>query len=400
MATPANDTYSAASGVVVHGGRLYRPAWRRAMAINTWATIPASNTLSSIDPTQNPAINAAYPGLPEWAGSQSGIINAWGGAAFDQANSTLWLPLSGGHADYGGNEPYKIDLSVDTPLWKMVRNPSGAIGNLITTKDSQEATGLYSDGRLRAVHSYNNNLYVPGVGPVVARMGGCWYSGQAGANKASKINETTGEATLLVDYPAVSGIGSPYGGTAYDSLRNYIYTLGVNTAQLAYINLSNNTVAKVGIYDNIVSGYCKTVYLAEYDLLAVFQNGGAGFPSAFYLFDPLNSYVIIQPTITGTFPAGYTLSGSAGAEWDAVNHRFVLWGQGSNTAAIATLAPTGNPRTGNWNASTLTLSGANTVTPTASSANGTYGRFGYSAKLGGCFLLNATNQPIYFFATE
>lgn len=399
MAAPTNDTYTATSGVSVAAGRYSKPAWRRAIAANTWGTVAASNTLSSLDPIKNPAINANYPALPEWAGYHSAIIDAWGGAAFDQTKSTLWLPLQGGHADYGGNEPYKIDLSVDTPIWKMLRNPSGAIGNLITTQDAKESTGLYSDGRLRAVHSYNNNLYIPGIGPVVSRMGGCWISGQAGADKASKIDETTGEATLILNYGGTTGLGSQYGAAAYDASRNYLYLLGVSTVQLAYINLTNNAVGHLGVFDNLTNNYCKMVYLAEYDLLAVFQGGGTGFPQPFFLYDCANGYTIIQPTITGAYPSGFTIRGQGGADWDAINHRFVMWGA-TDTKTIVTLSPTGNPRTAAWSVGALSISGANTTTPTTGALNGTFGRFGYSKNLGGCYLLNATSDPIYFFATE
>ena len=50
MAFPLSDSYSAPSGEGIYAGVSVYPAWRSAMAANTWLEIPASNTLDDIDP--------------------------------------------------------------------------------------------------------------------------------------------------------------------------------------------------------------------------------------------------------------------------------------------------------------------------------------------------------------
>ena len=181
MANPVPVTYNAAASPVA-GGRYVWPAWRRHHAPMSVFAIPASNTLDDLNPKNNPAINPVYPSTPEWMGNHANIIGAWCGACYGDDAGELWLPLSGGHGDYAGNEPYKINLRADVPQWEMVRPPSGAIGNVLTTNDGQEASGVYSDGRPRSIHSYNKSVWIDGVGPAVAVQGSTSWSAQAGVH--------------------------------------------------------------------------------------------------------------------------------------------------------------------------------------------------------------------------
>ena len=158
------------------------------MEANTWKEV-GINTLDDV----NPEYDSTSVKLPKHTSMESStehksIIIAWCGACFDDNESVLWLPL-GGHSDYAGKyEPYKeIDLSVNSPTWEMVRPPSGAIGNQMVLDDGQEATGLYSDGRLRAVHSYNKPVYVPQIGPVMSVTGMAYKSAGAGLRQPAFI---------------------------------------------------------------------------------------------------------------------------------------------------------------------------------------------------------------------
>lgn len=394
------DVYSVGSGQSIYGGTFNRPSWRRAMAANTWAQVPG-NTLASINPESNAAVNPNYPGNAPWHGITgfAAIISAWNGAAWDEATATFWMPLQGGHGDYAGNEPYKKLMMSDTPTWAMLRNPSGAVGNAIVLDDGLEASGVYADGRIRVGHAYNNNVYVPGVGPMVVRIKGPFKSGATDFRKAYLVNETTGEPSLFCDLTSVNP-GESYGGATYDSIRNRVLSIGVGNTPLVAIDVTTKVPSVVVSSDNYVGQYARPVHVADYDLLAILHNGGAGYPQWFYFFDTANGNAKIQPTITGSLPAGLDANGQCGMCWDSANKRFLLWNNSSNTTQIGTLSPTGNPRTQPWQAGALPVSGANTVTPTAATGTGTYGRFVYSKKLGGCFVLNAVDQPIYFFATE
>lgn len=403
MATATAVTYSEASGHAIYGGRINPaswPAWRQAMAIGTWAQV-GSNTLSALNPENNPAINQNYPSSGPWHGTTgfTGITSAWNGACWDEATATFWMPLQGGHADWGGNEVYKNCLFDASPAFSMVRVPSGGIGNAITLNDGQEITGLFSDGRLRPGHSYNNNVYVPGVGPVVVRVKGPFISGATDFGKAYTINETTGEATLLSDLTSLNP-GQSYGGAVYEASRNRILTSGTGNTPLLKIDMTTGTGSTAVSSDNYAGQYLRMVVIPEFDLLAFIHNGGAGYPAQIYFRELSALGTIVTPTITGSYSAGLALNGQVGAEWDHQHRRLVLWNNATNTTEISTLTPGANPRTDAWVRGTVSVSGSNTETPTAAAGNGTYGRFGYSAKLGGCYLLNATNQKMYFFATE
>lgn len=99
------------------------------MSAMTVAEVPTSNTLADIDPEDNPALNANYPGNATWhaLGGHPLIITAWNGACYDPVLDEWWWPNQGGHTDYAGNEPYKLGVRVASPEFVMVRPPSGAL---------------------------------------------------------------------------------------------------------------------------------------------------------------------------------------------------------------------------------------------------------------------------------
>lgn len=74
-----------------------------------------------------------------------------------------------------------------------------------------------------------------------------------------------------------------------------------------------------------------------------------------------------------------------------------MWSNSTNTTQITTLTPGANPRTDAWTVSTLPVSGANAVTPSARVSQGTYGRFAYSPRLGGFLVFNSTSGSHYFY---
>jgi hypothetical protein len=395
MATPTTTSYSVASGVTVYAGRRNRPAWRNAMAANTWATVPASNTLDSLNPKNNVTLNPNYPSNPEWMKSPAvfpGVVSAWCGGCFDTATNTLWLPLSGGHADYAGNEPYKIALNTSAPAWEMVRPPSGAIGNLLTTDDGQEASGVYSDGRPRSIHSYNKHVYVPGIGPVVSVQGNTAWSAQTGKNQVIKISPTTGEAT----YGAInSGTGGASGyGACYDSSRHVIWGRGPATSKFNKYDIALDTWSDVGS-TIAVSGYAGLCYLPDDDCILWLCDY---FTNKFAVFDCATG-IVTQPSVSGS-AVGALLSGRMQPHWVPSLGAVAVWDNSASTTVINTLVKPSNPRTDAWSIGQLAVAGGNTVTPTAATANGTYGRFAYASGLGGFVLLNATSQQLYFYALD
>lgn len=411
-----NQVYSAKSGKGIGGGMVAPintpppstlPAWRRNKVNRTWTTVP-SNTLASINPENDPSINPNYPSQAEWhaIGGQQAIIGSWCGACWDDATGTLHLPLSGGHSDYAGNEPYKITLGVDAPQWKMLRPPSGAVGNVLVTNDGKEVTGVYADGRPRAIHSYNNHVYVPGLGPVLHRQGSTAWTGQTSTNFTWVYNETTGEAANVFELTNTNlgigygNMGSPYGSACWDSLRQVIWCIGIGTTLLAQLKPGTTWTGKtVGTYDNHTSSYASLQHVKEVDLILLATGDGNGGPS-FNVFDPVSG-VRTKVVLSGSFPTGFIwANGAMGMAWCKKLGCVLMWNNTSNTTTITTLTPGANWKTDPWTIGQLTVDASNSVTPTVATTTYTYGRFGYSETLQGCYLLNGVNQPIYFFTID
>lgn len=377
------------------------PSWRTAMTVGTWAEIPG-NTLSDIDPNTNAAINPNGTSGAPWSGTggQPTIVTKWCGAVYDAQTDTMHIPLAGGHTDYAGNEPYKVCIDAESATWAMLRNPSGAIGNTITLNDGQESTGLYSDGRLRSVHSYSNQCYVPGHGPIICRPMAFYSSGGGVLYKMFAVHETTGEASEWADYSALAypdPVGTTNEGAAcYDPTRECIWHLGGGTAKMLKTLVSTRATTAHGTYNNHINdGGGSLRYLAGLDLVAALKS----YTNDLKIFDP-NTSTWTTPTISGSWATGYDNTDSAGGiDWDEVNQRLLCWNQATNTTLITILTPGVDP-TANWTASTMSVDGSNAVTPTARPGPGMFGRFAYSSRLKGCVLLSSTTTPLYFFATE
>lgn len=392
MATPVGDSFAVASGGVIAGGRYRWPAWRRAMSAGIVAQI-GSNKLSDINPANNPAINPNHPATPEWqgAGGQSAVVNAWCGACWDEQGGRLWLPLSGGHGDYAGNEGYKVRLFDESPAWEMTRPPSGAIGNLLTTNDGQEATGNYSDGRPRAIHSYNKHVYVPGVGPLCIVQGNTAWSAADGSARSLLLNESTGEFTAPVTHPS-AGASTSGAAACYDESRHCVWYRAASDGRMHKLDIASWTWNTNGSwqYDSAWN-YKKLIYLPEHDVVLQVDEAKTG---GFALWN-LTAGNYSTPGATNAAPTGLTWGGAAGVAWDG--SRLLVWNNTTGyTHKIFTLTP-GASLADPWTWGELSFSG---VTPSVAPTNGTYGRFAYSPRLNGCLLQNETTQKTYFFAIE
>lgn len=392
MASPVSDIYTVGTGEKIFAGVQDWPAWRKAITAETWGEV-GSNTLSNIDPEDDVLINPNHPAGAPWRGTggQAMIIDAYSGGCWDDDGSTLYI-IGGGHNDYYGNEPYKIELFTASPTWEMIRNPSGAIGNEISFASGDEDTGLFSDGRLRSIHTYNKMRFVPRVGIVISITGNNGPLPQGPMRKAT-ISPTTGE---LLDFSAdVTFLTSPSGsGAAYDSVRNAIYFRGNTTDEMARLNLTTNVWEAAGT--TISQGnYVCLEYIPEHDCLLMVCNGTGGFANGFAVFD-CDTFTLYQPSITGSF-IGMTLSGYGQAVKYDVG-KFAIWDNTSDTTIINTMSFSGDPRTATWVVGQLNVDVSNTVTPSVRAPNGTYNRFFYSSKLDGFGLINDVAEKIYFYA--
>lgn len=382
------------------------PSWITSATIGRWGTVPASNTLSALNPKLNATLNPSYPGDPPWGATQRAVFDAWCSMSTDP-DGALWA-WGGGHADYGGNEPYKLDLTAATPVWVMKRPPSGSLLSPATDVaiDSSpagiaaSATGFFSDGRPRPTHTYGSHVFVPGKGLAVTNLLYCWPHVN-GPKKAVYYSETGGDWGLLADYSAL-GDTTGYGvGSCYDSSRNCVWFLSGGSYNMVRLNVADGTSSRVGTVSGWVESPVSLRYDAAADLVYIISSGYYA-PSLrrVLVFDPTTGTIHTPPAYTGTGPAGFdpTWLGD-GAAWDAVGQRWLIWnGSLTDRATIATMTkPAGDPRSTAWVLGSLTIDAGNTVTPTVALTNRTYNRFDYIPSLGICVLCNAVSDPVYFF---
>ncbi|MCC6627764.1 MAG: hypothetical protein IT340_10220 [Chloroflexi bacterium] len=380
----------------------YMPEWARTQTAQTWAEVPMAATLDDINPAANSAINPNYPSSPEWGGTtgQWSIVGAWCGATYDEDGDVMWLGLGGGHSNYGGNEVYRCRFSAAAPVWEMVRWPSGAVGNLLTTHDGQESSGIYSDGRPRAVHTYNKWVYVPGVGPALAVHGNTSYSATAGREWSVFIDPVTGEASFSVEHGGgamndhTSGLGA-----CYDPTRRAIWIAPSGLSSIYRYDIPTSGSPAAGSAASLIGNtgsvryYTSVTYLPGHDCLlvgnSVDEYGDSG---TWRVFDCATG-TGYNPSFSGQAPG----VGKTQPRWVPALGAVCHWNHASSTTQITRLTPGANPRTDAWTVSTLPVSGANAVTPSARVSQGTYGRFAYSPRMGGFLVFNSTSGPHYFY---
>src|SRR5574343_168692 len=390
MATQGGDSYSCAPGGRIAAGRHLLPAWLSAMPVHTWAT-PGSNTISSVDPAIDPAVNPNYPATPPWWGSNGhgSVITAWCGGAWDEVKKQLFV-TGGGHADYGGNEVYV--WSAQTGAFSRINKPTGAIGNTGNLIDGLDATiPTLFDGQPRAAHTYGNLRVVNGE--FWNFQGAVWYAG-FGAISAFKLVGTSWVRQTTRIFPEC------YGMTVWDSTRQRFVIVSSGNAVPVFWKPSDDTTGSIGIgtgYTNGSSG----VY-GDYDPLRdiILQ-----FSTNVTCLKADGSADAVTITATGTAPNWATYlpeghSSGAGVVRDAANDRWLIWGGGTSIYVLTPPAVVQNPLTATWVWPKIDADASNTVTPTAPTAHGTFGRFWYSPSLKCCGVVNSVTQKMYVFRIE
>lgn len=386
------------------------------MAANTWAEIPSTNLLADLDPV---TLGLVPPGANNFGtGSMTTGGYAWTGGVWDEAGTTFWIPTVGGHTDWGGNEPHRINIGQAAPVFIKVRLPSGAVGMPPVDRNAAPPFShkecVFEDGRIRPGHSYNNHCFVPGLGPVITRISGAFIQGSNSTEgvmhpgvRVARWIDAVGESHVLCDFNSISGQGSGSvddGAAEFDPTRGAagtIWTVGSGTSRIVKIDIATGTATGYGASDNWLPSGGNFKLAGSLDVLGLFGYGGA--------FQVLRidqgATVPVTPAVTGAFSAGFqwaTFDG-AGVDWCEQRGCYLLWNNLSTRQEISTLTPT-NPANPSapWVRGVLAVSGSNTVTPPLLGSNGAtpFGRFRYSTKMGGALLVGGMNHRPHFFATE
>lgn len=357
-------------------------AWLTSLTLNTWAQV-GSNTANNVDPNDDPAINPNHPSAAPWRNGYdlTDVAAQWNGGALDDVNGVFWTG-GGGHSGYYGNELYSISLESDSPAWIRRGYPSGSIQKPCASFTSDGANqSVLPDGRPHAVHNYNLFTAI-GNGDVALAPGGYKYDGNA-TWYGFKFDHTTNDwvTGTLLD----SNTGT-YSCACYDPIRDKLWVF--DHQYLTSVNLSTGVcTTHFNTATDAIGEYSKMVYDSTRDIFVVFLNtqASSAYGSAYVLyFDPDNPTDFIKAPQDNT-----ALRGRTGIAYDPDGDRYLCWNGGANITVIT--PPATGWDTNTWVSSTLTLSG----TPSSVEANGTYGRFQYSAKYGCAFLLNTLGEKLW-----
>jgi hypothetical protein len=159
-----------------------------------WQWVELANTSLQSLPVTNP-----FNSMLE---SPSGRIDAWNGLAANRDTNRVYLAAAGGHADWAGNEVYEIDLSVDAPTWRILREPSP--GNTISI-----GVNYNSDGRPASTHLHDALTFVRAKHRVFKlSAGSVWGTGNESNSNVDGFDLTTNDWDPMGTWPP----GTPHGG--------------------------------------------------------------------------------------------------------------------------------------------------------------------------------------------
>jgi|GEM_PF-6332349 len=382
----------------VFAGRFNRPQWVLNQPLNTWGQIPTVNVLADLNTRYNPDLNPNYPGLPEWFGDQGGtfarIITGWCGASFNPELDELRIPPPAGHADYCGGEPYNLYTRTENPQFKMMYPPAGALPNPFITNDGQEATGLYANGRCRAVHSYNRAIWIPGYGHALIPQGSTSHSGQNGTLRPILFDQDSGEMSLFGEPLDVGSPGDYSGGcSCWDSLRQAVWVRRLGSGVFHRWHPATRTWTKNVSASMATTGNGTCEYIPEFDCI-MWLNTTFANANEVAVVNCATGQITRKP-ISGN-AVGMVLNGFCQPRRFAAN-QFACWNNSSDTTQINVLSFDTHPINGNWSVTQLPVASDNAVTPTTAATTGTYGRFWHSPRMGILATLNDVSQRPYFY---
>jgi hypothetical protein len=359
------------------------PSWAQSMQPGTWTTI-STNTISDLDPRNDPSANPNYPGNPPWLGNtgQQGVVASWNGGAFATGlgSKGSLIAWGGGHADYHGNEIYAFDMATRTwsRLSKPYPNPSYPVTN-----------GVWPDGSPSVPHTYSTVGYHAATNSFAAM--------QTEKSTAGGDVVTIPMFFDLTTKQWRNGPRSPqhvqYGGWAvYDSSRDTWWMEGGDSGGTfgRYVMNGNGTS---GSWTNLSAKFNALDAMAERDpindiiVITLFRSTTSMY--GLDLKNPGSSPVLLTQ---GNAPSR---GQSHGWEWSKDRLAFTYWRGGS---AVYEVKLNGSDwKTGTWMWTNLT-SGSNTVTPQNSSA-GIYNRFRIAAynDMEIAVVVNSTSGPVYAF---
>lgn len=391
------ESYSCASGGVIAAGRYRQPLWRRGLTPLAWG-LQGSNTLNDIDPRYDATANPDYPNIPPWSkylggsymGGQSTVMEAWGGGAFDEASGWFYV-TGGGHADYAGNEVYRINLYVDNPTWERYTNP---------TVDVETGRTLikYGDGSPVSHHTYWNLFVHEGE---LYTFGGSVYHTGSGPVFLAHVDKNTRQWVFDWEPTGTPPFQDAWGICAYSPTQKKVYRgYSYDFSPVWAMDLTTKTFgSSLFAHGPALGGYTAAHWNDKRQCL-MYVNHSAGVPVV-RVWAPGESSTFGSPANAGTVP---TLTGYEGMCYDSDLDRYYIWHGGPNHGNLITLTPPPvgqSPRTNDWTWGTLAAASGTPPSFAGSGGRnnnaafgGTFGRLFYSSRLKAVGVISRTVDKI------
>lgn len=352
-----------------------RPAWRNALTQWQWVELAGTAAFSGAKPT-----DTRY-------GADSSRLDAWNG--FAVSGQAVYIAGMGGHADYSGNEAYKLDLSVAVPSWVMLREPSA-------WEDRITNVAYFADGRPNSAHLYYT-LWA--VGGNIIRCGNYshWEGGQSVDQETVEFNLTENDWTCATGYAGpsstwpdapVTGIGRTH---CQDPRDETIYAAG--QAHLYKRNPTTGVWAQLAAFpDNgSATNYRASAIDTTRNRLVIFGDAYR-VPTGGLLYDiTTNTISRIEYNSTDSNATAELIAerGGQSAWFDESIDRFIV--KTTNTNKVYLVHPT------TWEVTEQATTGGSAIT---NAVNGVFNKFVQVPDLGGIFYQPNHASNGWFLATE
>lgn len=324
-----------------------------------------------------------------------GIINDWSGGAYDPVHDKM-LIWGGGHDGYWGNEIYSFDPTTFT--WKRETTPS------VVTATDQNKDPL-DDGKPVSRHTYDHIQYIVHANRLWSRGGSqATNGGSTGVTWTFDLGSKTwtNMSPTATGAPYPTGFGTYCGASIYDpvtkkvflqtveGLQSYDYDTNtwVRIVQFGspplwprYMTYGDKTGAldlKRGLFFSFGRGDYFVFDIAKNGIVTDtwITTGGGAFDNS--------SYVTNYPTeVIHTGGGDIIDADGPGVDYDPRADALVAWKGGA-------------PYVLDLSSRTWTTKSAQGA-PTATAANGTYGRWRYIAKYNVFILVNGPNDDVTFY---
>jgi hypothetical protein len=371
------------------------PTWAKSIEPGTWTKI-SLNTLSDVDPEDDPEANPNYPSAAPWHGSsgQAAVIGAWNGAvlAYGFGSHGSLIVYGGGHADYLGSEVYAFDLATRT--WSRLSNPYPGPYNW------PYYTGEYPDGSAIPPHTYDYVNYHPGSNSFVILKGQYELgppSNQTSVDVAHMFDLDTREwrgSQVNADDPNLfSG-----GYSAYDPKRDLFWANGGSGGSgfVAFDPNGQNADGTYGSWSTYPPKVTMTDSQAEYDpindilVITAFRNDYR--VAGVDLNNPAAERILLNET--GDEP---DKNSAHGWSWSPTRGAILYYSRTSGGDIYEFKHTDGSWSEGQWTWRKIT-SPANSIVPDVASS-GIYSRFQVvsyqDAEI--VVMINSTTGPVYAF---